>query len=327
MSSSSVLERLPAELAAKAGRSKRYSRQRVYILPTIQGLIYAVMLAVMLLGAMSYKNSMAFMLCFLLSGLGLVCMLHTYRNLVGLILNSKAPKPVFAGQQARFPVEVDNQYGPARFALTFTGVKRPRDFFLKKSIGLNSSSASIEAGKLNTVHYHIEANNRGLLKPDCIVISSQFPLGMFKAWSYFYPVHYCDVYPAAKGKKTFPMTIIENENANDGKQTGLDDFDGFRKYRPGDPVNTIAWKAYAREQGLLVKQFSGKGEKILIFAWDQVAHITALESKLSQLCYWIVLADKAGLYYGLRLPGFSTNPANGIHHKNSCLKVLAHYGE
>src|SRR3569623_543661 len=58
------------------------SRRRVYIVPTRFGYLFAVMLLVMLLGAMNYSNSMAFALTFLLSSMGLIAMHHTHGNLV-----------------------------------------------------------------------------------------------------------------------------------------------------------------------------------------------------------------------------------------------------
>ena len=52
-------------------------RQKIYILPTRQGVVFAVMTFVLLLGSMNYSNSLGFALTFLLAGLGLVGMHHT----------------------------------------------------------------------------------------------------------------------------------------------------------------------------------------------------------------------------------------------------------
>jgi len=113
-----VLERPPADPAGRIDfQTRNLKRQRVYIFPTVQGWLYASMLIVMLLGAINYNNSMAFMLCFLLASLGLVCMLHTYRNLAGLIITYSKPKAVFAGQQALFPIQLDNRLGLERISV------------------------------------------------------------------------------------------------------------------------------------------------------------------------------------------------------------------
>ena len=321
-----VLERLPGNPADLSGlKSRQIKRQRVYIFPTIQGWLYGLMLIVMLLGAINYNNSMAFMLCFLLTSLGIVCMLYTYRNLTGLIITSSKPKSVFAGQQALFPVLLDNRFGVERFSITLQQKKRKKDFFKAQPIH-NCISNSVSASKQVTMYYPIHTSNRGILKLERIVIATSFPLGIFRAWSYFEANETCIVYPSPQGQKQLPVTTLYEEDRDYGIKSGVDDFAGFRKYRAGDPINTIAWKAFAREQGLLIKQFSGKGSQTLILDWNSVANIGDIELRLSQLCYWVLIAEQIGIEYGLEIPGNVISPNHGMKHKESCLEALARYG-
>ena len=322
-----VLEHLPGDSAAIPGlQSRQLKRQRVYIFPTLQGWLYGVMLIVMLLGAINYNNSMAFMLCFLLASLGIVCMLHTYRNLTGLIISSTKPKSVFAGQHALFPIQLDNRFGIERFSIKLEQ-KAPQKVLFKKRTHKKQTSTSIDSGKQITACYPVETKQRGILKLERLMISTSFPLGIFSAWSYIESDEYCLVYPVPRGQKQLPLVSLHVEDQDYGIKSGTDDFAGFKKYRPGDPINSIAWKAYAREQGLLIKQFSGKGSQTLIFNWDSVANINDIESRLSQLCYWILIAEQTGIKYGLEIPGFITEPNNGTKHKESCLAALARYGQ
>src|SRR5690606_14124150 len=76
-----VLERLPAPAP-----DPTMVRRRVYIFFTRPGLLFLITLVVMLLGAVNYTNSMAYLLTFLLGSLLLVCILHTHRNLRGLVV-------------------------------------------------------------------------------------------------------------------------------------------------------------------------------------------------------------------------------------------------
>ena len=322
MSSTFYLERLPADLARKNPKLKR---QRVYIFPNRQGWVYALMLVVMLLGAINYNNSMAFILCFLLASLGIVAMLHTYRNLSGLLISSRPPDPVFAGQTALFPILLDNRAGLARFSLRLEQQPRRLKRFGKRQQA-GETMTCIESGELKQVQLPCQTSLRGLIKPGRLKISTGFPLGIFTAWSYFEPDDVGLVYPLPRGKDEMPLTLLADEKATIGSQSGMDDFAGFRKYRPGDPVNTIAWKAFAREQGLLIKQFSGRGAETLVFSWDSVAALKDTESRLSQLCYWIILADQSGMHYGLQIPGAEIAPSYGLKHKQRCLEQLARYG-
>jgi uncharacterized protein (DUF58 family) len=50
---------------------------------------------------------------------------------------------------------------------------------------------------------------------------------------------------------------------------------------------------------------------------------TGLEAKLSRLCAWVLLAEKMGLQYGLRLGAQEIAPDGGEAHKRRCLQALA----
>jgi len=330
MSTRIVLERFPANSSGISElQAKQIKRHRVYIIPTAQGLIYGMMLIVMLLGAINYNNSMAYMLCFLLASLGIVCILHTYRNLSGLIFSSSKPKAVFAGQQALFSILIDNRLGLEKFSIQLEQYQPFRNFFRKRKEKLNTSqkiSMAIESAKQAIHHYPVQSVHRGILNSKRLKISTNFPLGILVAWAYFKPDYDCLIYPIPKGQKQLPAQTLNKDNTDYGMQSGTDDFSGFRKYRPGDPVNSIAWKAFAREQGLLIKQFSGKGSQTLILSWDSVAHINNIESRLSQLCYWVLIAEQTSTYYGLEIPKVSIDPGHGTQHKERCLEALARYG-
>lgn len=326
MSSKVVLERLPSDPAGKFGYNiEQFTRQRVYIFPTTQGWVYGLMLIVMLLGAINYNNSMAYMLCFLLTGLAIVCMLHTYRNLTGLIVSSGRPKAVFAKQKALFPIQFDNRAGFEKFSIQIEQIVR-RKLFSRKKEDVEKIIVAISSGQQVTSHCPEDTLARGILKSKRLRISTDFPLGLFMAWSYFQPDHECLVYPEPKGNKQFPALTVNTDESDYGHQSGTDDFAGFRKYKAGDPVHSIAWKAYAKEQGLLVKQFSGKGSETLILTWDSVSYIKDIESRLSQLCYWILLADQSSIQYGLEIPSEIIEAGHGKHHKERCLDALARYG-
>ena len=91
---------------------------------------------------------------------------------------------------------------------------------------------------------------------------------------------------------------------------------------PGDPPQRIAWKAYARNDHLLLKEFSsGTGEPCLL-AWDLLPEL-GVEQRLSQLARWCLDADAAGRGIALRLPGQDIPPGVGPKHLAVCLEALA----
>lgn len=295
-------------------------RRRLYILPTRQGLIYTVMLAVMLLGAVNYTNNMAYMLAFMLGSLFMVCMLHTYRNLRGLILNVGEARPVFAGDTARFPILFDNRSGPERAGFC-VDVRTSKQKYTEALAGQH-----IRAGQMLRTQLDIQTTARGYLYAGRLKIRSVFPLGLFRAWTTLNSHSRCLVYPKPAGDPRLPDLMDDTSRDQSGKLAGADDFTGVRRYHSGDSIRNVDWKAYSREQGLLVKKFSGSGARRLILHWERTARLGDTEARLSQLALWVVRAELEGVQYGLILPGVTVEVGHGENQRHLCLSQLGLYG-
>ena len=50
------------------------------------------------------------------------------------------------------------------------------------------------------------------------------------------------------------------------------------------------------------------------------------EERLSQLCQWVIEAEKQEMSYGLRLNDKEIAPGSGEEHSNKCLSTLALWG-
>ena len=166
---------------------------------------------------------------------------------------------------------------------------------------------------------------RGLLQAGRLRVEACWPLGLFRAWSYLDSDADAVVYPRPAGNPAVPEFSADSAEYQAGNQGGTDDFLGFRPYRPGDSIRNIDWKALAREQGVLLKRFSGSGMRRLVLHWDQTTHLMDPERRLSQLCLWVLEAELQGLDYGLEIPGAQLPVNHGEHHQHRCLKALATY--
>jgi len=105
---------------------------------------------------------------------------------------------------------------------------------------------------------------------------------------------------------------------------GDEEFNMLRPYRAGDTPRQIAWKALAREEELLTKEFSATASSEFWIDWDE-APGGGLEERLSILCHWVLQAETFGQSYGLRMPGVSIRPGRGEAHRAACLEALALY--
>jgi uncharacterized protein (DUF58 family) len=287
-------------------------RRRVYILPTRSGLVFALILLAMLIGAVNYQNSLAFVLTFLLTGLAVVSMIHTFRNLHALTLRAGHPQPVFAGETARFSVNLENRGGRERYALN---LMLPGQEPLTVDLPQNGGQ---------WLSLPLPSRQRGLLHPGRITLYTRFPLGLFHAWSYVHLDMACLIYPRPAERRGLPPQLPASSGAVGDQGSGSDDFASLRTYHPGDSLRHVHWKAAAREQGLLTKQFGGGISRELWLRWEQTGQLP-LEQRLSLLTRWVLEADTLGLAYGLALPEREFAPACGEAHRRRCLGALALY--
>ncbi len=292
-------------------------RQRVYIFPTRQGFVFFMILFAMLAGSINYNNNLGFLLVFLLGGMSLVSMIHTYRNLLGLKILSVAARPVFAGEDADFALALRTG-GQERRALSVSIGKHPEVI------------ADIAPRSDRRVSVGIPAPRRGFLRPASFTISCIYPLGLFCAWSVLQPDVRCIVYPAPA---TGHVPVRDESPGEDsGSETsvrsaGVDDFRGLRTYEPGDSFRHISWKSLSRGQGALTKDFSGsKSPRSLVFDYSAIRGKDA-EERLSMLCGMILEASRENRPYGLALPGITFQPDTGGVHRHRCLKELALFGK
>lgn len=293
------------------------TNRRIYILPTRLGLMYALAVIAMGIGGMNYGNNLASMLPFLLAALGFVAMHHTHRNLAGLRIHSMTNEPVFAGQLAQIQLAVDNPSPQLRLALQ-----------AETHIGTTLHHAQpiqVASGTQSSLQLPIASQQRGWLSIDRLTVSTRYPFGLFRGWTVLHLPSKCLIYPKpSERSSTPPPTQFDTRNTQD-LQRGDEEFAGLRSFHPGDSPKRIAWKAYAREQGLMVKQYAGASISTCMLDWDTLAGLDN-ETRLSRLCRWVIDSHQQGIAYGLKLPGFTAEPALNEAHRSRCLNALALFG-
>jgi uncharacterized protein (DUF58 family) len=286
-------------------------QRRIFILPSRHGMLFVGALALMLTGSINYNLSLGFILTFLLAALGVNTILHTFRNLARLRISTGRVTPVFAGDTARFALVIDNPSTLDRYSI---GIARgERD-------ALYTDAPALQA---TTVGVPVPAPRRGVLRPGRLTLFTQFPLGLCHAWAYAELDMQCIVYPRPEGGRV-PLPPAES---HDGSGTthgaGQEDFAGLRSYHPGDSPRHIAWKAAARGEALLTKQFSGRAARELWLDWRATPDTLTVDARLARLARWVIDAHAAALSFGLRLPAVTLPPAPGDAQRERCLEALA----
>ncbi|MCF7986405.1 MAG: DUF58 domain-containing protein [Methylovulum sp.] len=284
------------------------THRRIFILPTLRGLSFVVVLILLWLIAFVYNNNLAYLLTFLLGSVFFITILHTVKSLSGLSVQKGRVHPVFAGEAAGFMLHLNN----------LSNYERPQ-----LSVTLDSTEMlSLPAAGKAMLSLYSSTHKRGWHHAGKITIASCYPLGLFRAWS---PIRFdfkVLVYPKpAMQESPFPDTspMAASYGIN---HKGSADFYGLQTYQPGDSIKHIHWKAFAKGLGVYSKHY-GDGSATELWLDFQQTQGASVEQRLSQLCRWVLDAERANLRYGLVLPGLSLAPDNGAAHSIQCLEALA----
>ena len=295
-------------------------RRRVFILPTWAGMGFSALLLILLVGSTNYSLGLGFALTFLLAACGVVDMVLTYRNLAQLQLRPGRAASVFAGAEARFELQLLNRTTLDRYAVWV-------DFI---AAGEARHVADAPAGGSATLVLASATEERGWLPAPRVRLVTRFPLGLFRAWSYWQPDLRVLVYPFPEADAP-PLPMAGAARADGRGSAGRDDFAGIRSYQSGDSMRHLAWRQIARldlDYGgqLVTKHFEGGGVDELVLDFDAMPPLMNLELRLSRMTRWVLDAEQRALPYAFRIGPHAFPAGVGAAHQAACLRALALHG-
>lgn len=297
-------------------------QRRIYILPTGPGLGFGALVLVLLIGSINYNLGLGYALTFMALSCALVDMVLTWRNLAYLVLSPGRASSVFAGQEAPFDLLLTNPGPRARYAIRID----------LAGAGEERHVADVPASSSTGVRIAVPAGARGWLAAPRLVLSTRFPLGLFRAWAYWHPQAQALVYPfPEEGAPPLPLPRTGGARSDGVGHPGSDDFAGVRAYQPGDPLRRLAWRQIARldpsEGGqLATKHFEGGARDELVLDLAALPPREDLELRLSRMTRWVLEAEGRALPYAFRLGALAFDAGLGAAHQAACLRALALYG-
>ena len=292
-------------------------RRDLYILPTRIGWYYSLILLALFAIAVKFDNQAAFMMLFILTAVGLITMVYTHNNVIGLSLSAQPSNAVFVGEPANFKLTVHNSSS------------KPRNAVWLISAGVQQL-VNIDANQEKSYDLKFPTLQRGYLSCEKITLTSHFPIGVFFCWTRGHDSQQrCLVYPQPLNLVPFPT-----DGSNTGKQLartniqiGAEDFAGMKTYQPGDRMRDIHWPSLAKTNKLISVIHESQNSSSVNLSWFSLANSMTVENRLSQLCYWVVDAEKQGLRYQLEMPSQTIEYNSGLNHYHECLTVLALWQE
>jgi uncharacterized protein (DUF58 family) len=290
------------------------ARNLPLIYPTagFAGLLFV--LGAMWYAASSENNAAVYLLLFALTAVLLVSIPHTLVNLAGVTVTLESVQPAFVGQEVSLPLEIMNGSRATRYGieLTVSGSNRKRQRI-----------DYIPAHKAARVTLRFPVQQRGEHSVETLCLTSSYPLGLIRFLKKFASSQTYIVYPKPAGEVQIPLSFVLRRDGRPLTEFGEgDDFAGVRPYVHGESQRHIDWRAVARGQSLMTKQFTAEAEGVVYLDFSGLRSAD-VEEKLSQLALWVIEAERARRPYALRLPGTQILPAVGQAHFHQCLRALS----
>lgn len=284
------------------------TRHRIYVLPTASGLFFGVLLGAMLLGALNFNNNPALLLALLLAGAALGSLIAAHLQLSGLRIDALGAEPVAAGEPLRLHIALATPDARQRRGLRLAYA----DEAVHVAVDARGATAALP----------LATARRGLLPAPRLELSTVQPLGLARAWGYVWPAQSLLVYPAPEALAP-PLPLPAGAQGRPQPSRTGEDPHHLRDYRPGDAPRSVAWKASARHDSLLVRDGEQARGGELVLDWAQTDGL-AYEHRIRRLARWVDDAEREGRRYGLRLPATPPIEAGqGPGHRHRCLRALA----
>jgi len=285
----------------------------IYVLPTLPGFGFLLVVALLWLLGTNYQNNLVLGAAFLLLSLFIVSVVHAFRNLSGLKLSHVKSHPAFAGEYVEFDVLLVAAPGSRHQSLHLSW-----EASLRLQADLREDSEQL-------VTLPHRTRTRGWLQPGRLKVQSLYPLGFIRAWSWVQLDGRALIYPTPRPCDKPPLAHTSAHQGEELSPENQEEFQGFRTYQEGSPMAHVAWKLYAREQGLHLKDYSGYQSEQVWLDWEGLPGLDQ-ESRLSRLCYWALEYGKTSAEYGLRLPDQTLPLGRGVAHQTRVLRALALFG-
>ncbi|MEJ2741877.1 MAG: hypothetical protein P8176_05180 [Gammaproteobacteria bacterium] len=154
-------------------RTIRLDRKNIFIFPTREGFLFGIVMITMFLGGVNYGNSLVLGLSYFLVGIFIIAIVHTFRNLSGVVVEASRVESCFAGEAASFTVNISR--GGARVHENI-GLKWEQSFH---------RVCDVVAEREANVVMLLPTTSRGWYVPGRLKIYTTFPLGIISAWSWF----------------------------------------------------------------------------------------------------------------------------------------------
>jgi len=290
------------------------NQRRVFIFLSSYGGMMSLLLLALFIAGINYANNLLLGFSFFLGSLLVIAIHHTFANLSGLKITAVSAGKAFAGDLVAFTVRLASSNRRQYYALQldWQGVAERVEFI----------DSPVE------ITIFLRSELRGRFQPPRLKITTFYPLGILRAWTWLDLDLTAVIYPKPIASEILPSGTGNNEEAISSRQkrAGIEDFEALKDFQAGDPLAHVSWKHLARGQGMLVKTYSEPvaGSNMLDY---QALQGMDKENRLSRLAWWVERLTEQQQPFALKLPHRTISTSIGAQHKEDCLTALALFEE
>lgn len=283
------------------------SQRQIFIFPTKEGLLFVMLLLITFIAGINYANNLILGVCFLLSGILLITIYHSYAQLSGLKIKMIDALDSEAQGQARYQVELSPTTAKSYAQIEILWQQYQRVAVVDQTCVLN---------------FDLDTPQRGVFLPPRLLLQSSFPLGLIRAWTYIYFDQQVWVAPMQLESERNQHTYLSGDGEQHNGISGQEEFQELRNYRIGESLSRVSWAHLAKGQGLLSKQFVDFHAEQQALDYAQMP-ASDHEARLSQLAYWVNQLSDQQQMFSLKLPSAILEIGQGEHHRQQALRLLA----
>ena len=298
-----LAKRQPAQTQVELGQSV------IYILPSRFGWWFVFLIALLYLMGTNYQNNLILLLSFMLLSLLMVMMLLAFLNMHKLKLAVKQDAQCFAPEPATLPLQLSGNH----CQMLHIGLRGQRQRQLLEILSQEQ-----------TFTLALPLLSRGYYPLPRLELSSTFPLGLFRCWSYPALSSAIWVYPEAIEQFNVNTERLAEQATKQTASHALQEPDDVKNYRAGDSPKRILWRKLASSpEQPVVRSHSGEASPLPHWIKIPALQGAALETVLSHACFHLLALEQQGHSYGLQTPSVTIAPAKGAMHLERCLQELA----
>lgn len=286
-----------------AAPSVTLTQKLIFILPSRYGCWFMLLMLLLYLLGTNYQNNLILLVMYLMLSLFLLSIVLTYQNMSMLQLQCHTTTELFSGDSGYVSIRLRSD--KPHYMLQMGFVAQP----------------VVELPELtDNVALPLTAVGRGCFTLPRIKISSVYPFGLWRSWSYVALQQKYWVYPAMLAGQQLTDFSQQDTTGQQNPQPG----DTIQPYRSGDSLRYLLWKRLARDPYNPVvrqEQYSPQPDP----HWVEVPALSgeAKERALSQACQQLVTLAQGNAIYGLKLPLVEVAQSTGPAHLQRCLQELA----